>query len=96
MVLYRSVVWPVYHIHAKGVSKKRAARQLQQQLGRKILICVGDGENDVPMLEDADYALLYLDKNQKQLSILQAELEESSTQLELIYQDEFYTLFQIQ
>lgn len=47
-------------------------------------------------IEDADYALLYLDKNQKQLSILQAELEESSTQLELIYQDEFYTLFQIQ
>ena len=46
----------IIDIHAKGVSKKRAARELQQQLGRKILVCVGDGENDVPMLQGADYA----------------------------------------
>ena len=46
----------IIDVHAKGVSKKRAARELQQQLGRKILICVGDGENDVPMLQGADYA----------------------------------------
>ena len=46
----------IIDIQAKGVSKKRAARELQQQLGRKILICVGDGENDVPMLQGADYA----------------------------------------
>jgi HAD superfamily hydrolase (TIGR01484 family) len=46
----------IIDIHARGVSKARAARQLQQRLGRKILICVGDGENDAPMLIDADYA----------------------------------------
>lgn len=46
----------IIDIHAKGVSKARAARQLQEHLGRRILVCVGDGENDVPMLEEADYA----------------------------------------
>lgn len=46
----------IIDVHAKGVSKIRAARQLQQQLGRKILVCVGDGENDLPMLQGADYA----------------------------------------
>ena len=42
--------------HAKGVSKNRSARELQQRLGRKILVCVGDAHNDIPMLEGADYA----------------------------------------
>ena len=42
--------------HAKGVSKNRAARELQQRLGRKILVCVGDANNDIPMLEGADFA----------------------------------------
>ena len=46
----------VLNIHAPNVSKLRAARALQKQLGRKILICVGDAENDIPMLEGADYA----------------------------------------
>lgn len=46
----------IIDIHAKGVSKKRSARELQQKLGRRILVCVGDGENDVSMLEEADYA----------------------------------------
>ena len=46
----------IIDVHAKGVSKNRAARELQQKLGRKILICVGDGENDVSMLRGADYA----------------------------------------
>jgi len=45
----------IIDIHAKGVSKARAARELQEQLGRKILVCVGDGENDVNMLYAADY-----------------------------------------
>ena len=45
----------IIDIHAKGVSKARAAKELQQQLGRKILVCVGDGENDVNMLQAADY-----------------------------------------
>lgn len=43
-------------IHAKGVSKLNAARQLQERLGKKILVCVGDAENDLTMLEGADYA----------------------------------------
>lgn len=46
----------VLNIHAAGVSKIRAARDLQNRLGRKILMCVGDAENDRPMLEGADYA----------------------------------------
>lgn len=46
----------IVDIHAKGCSKIRAARELQQQLGRKILVCVGDAHNDLPMLEGADYA----------------------------------------
>ncbi len=43
-------------IHAKGVSKLNSARRLQQELGKKILVCVGDAENDLTMLEGADYA----------------------------------------
>lgn len=46
----------VLNIHAKGVSKIRAARELQARLKKKFLICVGDAENDLPMLEGADYA----------------------------------------
>ena len=45
----------IIEIHAKGVSKARAAKELQQQLGRKILVCAGDGENDVTMLQAADF-----------------------------------------
>lgn len=43
-------------LHAKGVSKLRSARQLQQELGKEILVCVGDAENDATMLDGADYA----------------------------------------
>ena len=46
----------IIDIHAKGVSKAASARKLQQELGRKILVCVGDGENDLSMLYGADYA----------------------------------------
>ena len=46
----------IIDIHAKGVSKAAAARQLQKDLGRKILVCVGDAENDLAMLQEADYA----------------------------------------
>ena len=40
----------------KGASKGKAARELQHTLGRKILVCVGDAENDLTMMEHADYA----------------------------------------
>lgn len=43
-------------VQAGGVSKAAAARALQQKLGRRILVCVGDASNDIPMLEGADYA----------------------------------------
>ena len=43
-------------VHAKGVSKGNAARDLKKQLGKKILVCVGDAENDLAMLQGADYA----------------------------------------
>ena len=46
----------IIDVHAKGVSKARSARQLLEQLGRKILVCVGDGENDALMLQAADHA----------------------------------------
>ena len=46
----------IIDVHAKGVSKINAARKLQKTLGRKILVCVGDAENDVTMLDGADYA----------------------------------------
>lgn len=46
----------IIDVHAKGVSKIRAARELQKRMGRKYLVCVGDAENDVPMLAGADFA----------------------------------------
>lgn len=46
----------IIDVHAKGVSKIRAARELQEALGRSILVCVGDAENDISMLDGADYA----------------------------------------
>lgn len=46
----------IIDVHAKGVSKLNSARVLQQELGRKILVCVGDAKNDLQMLEGADYS----------------------------------------
>lgn len=46
----------IIDVHARGVSKINAARALQKNLNRRILVCVGDAENDVPMLRGADYA----------------------------------------
>jgi len=46
----------ILDIHAKGVSKLASARALQARLGKKILICVGDAQNDTAMLDGADYA----------------------------------------
>ena len=51
----------IIDVHTKGVSKIRSARQLQQHLGRKILVCAGDAENDLLMLQDADFAFVPAD-----------------------------------
>lgn len=48
----------ILDVHAKGVSKIRSARELQARLGRRVLVCVGDAHNDLPMLEGADYAFV--------------------------------------
>ncbi len=46
----------IVDVHPKAASKLCAAKRLQKELGRKILICIGDGENDVSMLDGADHA----------------------------------------
>ena len=51
----------IIDVHAKGVSKARSARELQQKLGKKILVCVGDAHNDISMLDGADYAYVPAD-----------------------------------
>ena len=48
----------IIDIQPRGVSKGRSARELQRRLGKRILVCVGDGHNDTPMLEDADFAFV--------------------------------------
>ena len=51
----------IIDVHAAGVSKARSARELQQRMGRKILVCAGDAENDIMMLENADFAFVPAD-----------------------------------
>jgi HAD superfamily hydrolase (TIGR01484 family) len=46
----------IIDVHAKGVSKGVAAVQLKEKLSKKILVCVGDADNDITMLDAADYA----------------------------------------
>ena len=46
----------IVDFHAKGVSKLNSARLLQKELGKKYLVCVGDAENDITMLDGADFA----------------------------------------
>ena len=53
--VFRSAV-RLLDVHAGGVSKARAARDLKEALGRKILVCVGEAHNDISMLEAADYS----------------------------------------
>ena len=43
------------------MSKIKAARKLQHRLGKKLLVCVGDAENDISMLDGADYAYVPAD-----------------------------------
>ena len=46
----------IIDVHANGASKLRAARSLQKELGKSILVCVGDADNDKTMPDGADYA----------------------------------------
>ena len=45
----------IIDVHAKGVSKGAAALELKDKLNKKILVCVGDADNDITMLNAADY-----------------------------------------
>lgn len=51
----------IIDIHAAGVSKGKSARRLQRELGRKLLVCAGDAQNDLTMLREADYAFIPAD-----------------------------------
>ena len=51
----------IIDVHAYGVSKARSARELKERLGRKILVCVGDADNDVQMLQEADFSFVPAD-----------------------------------
>ena len=46
----------IINVHHKDASKLQAAKRLQKKLGKKILVCVGDEGNDIPMLSGADFA----------------------------------------
>lgn len=46
----------IIDMQVRGANKGRSARELKAQLKRKILVCVGDAPNDIPMLDAADYA----------------------------------------
>lgn len=46
----------IVDIHTKGVSKGVAALELKKKLGKKILVCVGDADNDLAMMDAADFA----------------------------------------
>lgn len=46
----------IIDIHASGVSKGNAALELKKKLGKRLLLCAGDEQNDVSMLDAADYA----------------------------------------
>ncbi len=53
--VFRANKW-ITTLYPKDCNKLTAARKLQAQLGKKILVCVGDAKNDIPMLEGADYS----------------------------------------
>lgn len=48
----------IIDIQRRGCSKGKAARELAEKMHRNILVCAGDAENDLSMLEKADYAFI--------------------------------------
>ena len=53
--VFRANRW-ITSLRPLNCSKLAIARKLQKQLGKKLLICIGDEKNDLSMLEGADYA----------------------------------------
>ena len=52
-------------VQPKGVSKGESALKLKEMLNRKILVCIGDAENDLSMLDAADFAFCPADADIK-------------------------------
>lgn len=46
----------ILEVYSSQCSKGLAARALAREMGRGTLVCIGDAPNDLPMLEEADYA----------------------------------------
>ena len=42
-------------VQTLGVSKGRSSIELKEKLGKKLLVCIGDADNDVSMLDAADF-----------------------------------------
>lgn len=53
----------ILDVQGKGASKGVAALEMKEYLGLKTLVCVGDGLNDLSMLEKADLAFVPGDAN---------------------------------
>ena len=51
----------IIDLQAKNVSKGATAQMLADKQGRKILVCCGDGLNDVSMLKEVDYPFVTMD-----------------------------------
>ena len=48
----------LYELQPIGINKGVGARKLAKILGREVLVCIGDEENDLAMLEAADLAFV--------------------------------------
>lgn len=48
----------MFELQNRQVNKGTAARWLANRLGRKVLVCAGDEQNDLAMLEEADFAFV--------------------------------------
>jgi len=48
----------IVELQRKGVTKGAAARELAGRMGRSMLVCTGDAPNDIPMLREADMAVV--------------------------------------
>ena len=48
----------MFEIQNKDTNKGSAARRLAERLGRRVLVCAGDEQNDLAMLDEADYAFV--------------------------------------
>ena len=62
--------------------KDPGQHQLQQELGRKILVCVGDAENDETMLDGLLEKLTELQSGYKEKSFAYCRLQEIIDEIE--------------